>query len=133
MVTANIKQFLGYKEVADLLPDGHLIHYKQIWSLRYDHFWDNAGDLQNQLILELTRDRYAYDIPIVRMIFKKPTNMILCPNKNIIQLSIDDYRIDGWELGNFKVYDAEMDTDWELFCKDIIFERGRQKPTFITK
>lgn len=133
MVPANIKKFSGYKDVADLLPDAHLINYKKIWSIRYDHLLDDAGDLYCQLVLELTQDRNAYDIPIVRIIFKKPTGMILCPDNDIIQLSIDDYRIDGWEHGNFKVYDAEMDTDWELFCETIHFERGQQKPMFINK
>ena len=133
MVPVNIKKCSGYNDVADLLPDGLLIKYKQVWSIRYDHLLDESGDLYCQLILELTQDRKAYDIPIVRIIFEKPTGMILCPGNDLVQLSIDDYKIDGWEHGNFKVYDAEMDTDWELFCEAIHFERGRQKPRFITK
>ena len=131
MVPANIKEFTGYKDVSDLLPEGHLINYRQIWSISYDHFLDDAGDLHNRLILELTKDRNAFDIPIVRMIIEKPMNMILCPDSEIIQLSIDDYRVDGWEQGNFKIYNAEMDTDWEILCEAIIFERGTQKPNFI--
>ena len=133
MIPANIKTFPGYKEVEDLLPDGHLINYKQIWSVKYDHYLDESGDLFNRLILELTQDQQAYDIPIIRMIIEKPRNMILCPDIEIIQLSIDDYRIDDWEQGNFKIYGAEMDSNWEIFCEKIIFERGAQRPDFMDK
>ena len=116
-----------------MLPDGHLINYKQIWSVKYDHYLDESGDLFNRLILELTQDQQAYDIPIIRMIIEKPRNMILCPDIEIIQLSIDDYRIDDWEQGNFKIYGAEMDSNWEIFCEKIIFERGAQRPDFMDK
>ncbi len=128
MVPANIKEFLGYPDVADLLSEGHLLNFKQVWSLTYGHFLDESGELQSKLILELTKDRDAYDIPTIRIILEKPTNMNIFPDSDIIQLSIDDYRIDGWERGNFSIYDAEMDTDWEIFCEGIVFERGKQLP-----
>ena len=133
MVPANIKEFLGYQDVADLLPDGHLIDYKHVWSLYYRHSLDDSGDLFCQLILELTKDRNAYDIPVVRIILEKPTNISLFPDTAITQLSIDDYKIDGWERENFRIYDAEMDSNWEIFCEGIVFERGRQKPDFMNK
>lgn len=123
-----IKSIPGYSEVADLLPDGHLLTYKQVWSLNFCHFLTHSGDLASQLSVELTTNRDAYDIDTVIITFENPSGVKLYPNWDIIQLTIDDCKIDGWEQKNYHVYDAEMDTDWELYCERITFKRGKQTP-----
>jgi len=130
MIPVNLKSLPGYSEISDLAPDGHLVHYKQVWSLNFHHELDDTGDLCQELIIELTKDREAYDVPTIKMIIKSPRNMRLFPSWNIVQLSIDDYKVDGWSNGNYHIYDAEQDTDWEIYCMDISFERGRQLPEF---
>ena len=130
MTPVNIELLPGYNEISDLLPDGNISNYKQVWSLRFKHNLDESGDLYKELILELTNDREAYDIPIITIIIESPEDMNLFPNLEITQLSIDDYKVDGWSNGNYKIYDAEQDTDWEIYCMGISFKRGRQLPEF---
>ena len=130
MIPVNLRLLPGYNDISDLIPDGHLLHYKQVWSLNFRHELDESGDLCKALIIELTKDRDAYDVPTIKLVINTPRDMRLFPNSNISQLSIYDYEVDGWSNASYLIYDAEQDTDWNIYCVGISFERGRQLPEF---
>lgn len=123
MITPDaIMKLAGYEEVKDLIPDGHLLRFTDIWRLSLEFYHDESDDLRRRMVLELGCDIHDRDLDRVAMVMESPAQISFPDSWQIMGLAIEDIRDRGLEGLLWSVYDFET-SGFELFCASIRFER----------
>jgi len=108
MLPVDIKKIEGYSKISDLIPEGNFLRYTEVWSVTFTHFLDEVGDVKQRIVIELCEDLNGYDKLTIQIIMDEPWNINLCPNDQILGLTIEDFTLQGYEKPNLRLYDYEM-------------------------
>jgi len=114
----------GYEAVQDLLPDGSFRRCTDIWRLKLEYYRDEAEELKQRMVLELTHDRLDRSADRVALIMESPAEICFPDDTQILGLDVEDIRERGLEKFCWRVYDYEMG-GFELYCVSIRFERRK--------
>ena len=121
-----ISSLKGYEQVKELIPNGSLLLFTQIWSLRVQNVLTGDGDFQKNVILELAKDFAPDDADIIRITMRNAGGCVFDNTSQITGFAVLDVQAKQWDGIRYEIYDYEQSAI-KLYCEDIEMEKSNKK------